>query len=311
MKISFTTTCMGRIEHLKQTLVENMRGNPSSQDIDVEFCVLDYNSPDGLEEWIKSDPQMVDAMEAGFLRYGKNHDVEKFHMAHAKNQAKRLATGEVLCNIDADNFTGDGFANYLANVFKKNDQIVVSPSSHTIGELKGGVGGRIAVKREYFEMLGGYDERFKMWGNEDTDFVRRAKGAGLTNYHIDGHQWLRYIDHDNFARIKNMVDERDWGKEIASVERTKEGSTPLQKLMILFKASVCSIQVNDGGKFGMGRVMVGLDDELVEFGELPVNKISPVHICAEHWPEFVIGRLLPERRSIESLYGNDDHGLHI
>ncbi len=48
-QISFYITCMNRLKHLQETLEKNIL---NFLKIEVEFVVLDYNSQDGLEEWI-------------------------------------------------------------------------------------------------------------------------------------------------------------------------------------------------------------------------------------------------------------------
>ena len=48
-QISFCITCMNRLKHLKnfeKNILDNFLVD------EVEFVVLDYNSQDGLEEWI-------------------------------------------------------------------------------------------------------------------------------------------------------------------------------------------------------------------------------------------------------------------
>lgn len=51
-------------------------------------------------------------------------------------------------------------------------------------------GGSVAIRRGVFERLGGMDERFKGWGGEDTEFLRRMRtvhafrGAFLPGLHL-------------------------------------------------------------------------------------------------------------------------------
>ena len=49
-KISFCTTCKERLRHLKQTLPKNIKDNSNYPFI--EFVILDYNSQDGLGDWM-------------------------------------------------------------------------------------------------------------------------------------------------------------------------------------------------------------------------------------------------------------------
>lgn len=302
MKISLVTTCMGRVHHLKETLPQNMAGNRPRNGTDVEFVVLDYNSPDGLEEWIKTDPQMVDAMQSGFLRYGKNDDVTRFHMSHAKNQAVRLATGDVVCNVDADNFTGSHFAQYLDHIFTDHPDTVLNPSRRLKHAVGGGIWGRVAMTHSNFSILGGYDEKFSGWGGEEVDLVRRAKGLGLTNYFLNDEYRAGVIRHSNEERVVNMVSSKaDFDKEVAKIEKISGGCSTWQKVSGIFSVMARQVQVNNGGEFGMGRVRLGLEETPLEFGPLAVPKFSRAHINALHLPEFVIERVWPQHRMVQSV----------
>lgn len=52
MKISFCTTCMGRLHHLKETVRKNLTDNADWADL--EYVIVDYNSEDGTGDWVKS-----------------------------------------------------------------------------------------------------------------------------------------------------------------------------------------------------------------------------------------------------------------
>src|ERR1044072_6302434 len=129
MKISFCTTCMGRLHHLKETIFANIEANADHPDI--EFVVLNYNSPDGLHEWVKENIGRLKN-----VAYFREISVTRWRMPHAKNMAHLLATGDVVCNLDADNFTGKGYASLLAKKFTENPNLIVT---HVHG---GGFGGR-------------------------------------------------------------------------------------------------------------------------------------------------------------------------
>ncbi len=136
-------------------------------------------------------------------------------MAHAKNLAHRLGIMEgadVLVNLDADNFTGHGFAAYLNEVFQEDR--VYCWSRMIKGQGNRGISGRIAVTRNAFLTTGGYDERFEKWGPDDKDFTRRLQKLGYADREID-RRFLRAIPHTDEVRfeaypeIKDKVDEQE------------------------------------------------------------------------------------------------------
>lgn len=185
---------MDRLCHLKETLIKNIENNFSYPNI--EFVLLDYNSKDGLEEWVKNDLNQY--LKKGILKYHRIEWPAKFHMSNAKNIAHSLATGDVLCSLDADNLTNKNFAFYINFEFNNNENIV----GYGHGD-NGDVGGRIFISKDNFQKLNGYDENFIGWGFEDLDFKFRALESGLMGVKIPG-LFLLSIEHSNELRDKNM-----------------------------------------------------------------------------------------------------------
>lgn len=270
MKISFCTTCMGRLHHLKETLPQNIRDNlprAGSDDPQVEFVVLDYNSKDGLEEWIKNDPEMVHHMTTGTLVYAKTREPEFFHHAHAKNMAHRLGSGDVLCNVDADNFTGPRFANFLADIFEDDRDVIVHPAFQRVKEKpleERGFYGRIAMTRDSFFNLGGYNEnRFKGWGTEDTHFMLRGYALGLKPVSIFDQEFFKVICHTHQERFANAASK---DVSLANIRRCSSGNlwdrieAKLNRAYVAFSMA----QSNRDGDFGTGTVEVGLNGDMVK-----------------------------------------------
>ena len=100
--ISFCTVSMNRCTHIKSTLLKNIEENyiPNV----TEFVLLDYNSSDGLEDWVYKNAMYY--IDKGILKFYRNNTATFFHRAHARNQCLRLATSDIICNIDADNYMG-------------------------------------------------------------------------------------------------------------------------------------------------------------------------------------------------------------
>ena len=60
-KVAFFTTCMNRLHHLKKTLPQNIKDNQDYED--CVFVVLNYNSRDGLHEWMLEN--MAEQIKSG------------------------------------------------------------------------------------------------------------------------------------------------------------------------------------------------------------------------------------------------------
>ena len=295
MKISFCTTRMGRAHHLKETLPQNICDNPASKGLDVEFVVLNYNSQDDLHEWIMDDSEMQKHVESGLICYGKTTDPEFFHMSHAKNMSHRLATGDVLCNLDADNFLGKGFAKMLYKHFADDMDIVMSPS-HRAGRRRGaddrGFLGRIATSRKDFYKLNGYDESFIGWGGEDNNFLQRAKALGAKHLRFENASFLEIIRHTNEDRVANMglADQKSFELDKIKKILGTNGVT-LKRIFDRIRVLAKPIHANLDGDFGQGKVTLS-NGQVLALEKMPVVR-SAFNICACGISELVRGRISP------------------
>ena len=192
-KISFCTTCMNRLEHLQKTLPKNLSDNANYPQ--VEFVVLDYNSTDGLEDWIQQNLRKWQDK----VVYYKTLEPQSYARSHSRNMAFRLATGEILCNLDADNFTGKDFVRYINKSFKKNSDIFLQAQKENIQDIAG----KICLKKINFEEINGYDEKIISYGFEDHDFKCRLRQSGLKPHFFGQNKFLKAITHPDIERIRN------------------------------------------------------------------------------------------------------------
>jgi hypothetical protein len=75
--------CMNRLHQLKQTLMQNIADNADYEQL--EFVVLDYNSKDGMEEWVKQN--LAGQIKTGRVVYYKTIEPESWSPSHSKNLA--------------------------------------------------------------------------------------------------------------------------------------------------------------------------------------------------------------------------------
>ncbi len=126
--IAFCTTCKSRAQHLRRTLPQNIADNETFAHL--KFIVLDYGSPDDTLSYMRSEwSHLIDSGRVVVYSYRYEGP---FHMAHAKNMAHRcgiLEGADVLVNMDADNYTGQGFARYVADQFWQSRSMARKSSS--------------------------------------------------------------------------------------------------------------------------------------------------------------------------------------
>lgn len=252
--IAFCTTCKGRVQHVEQTLLKNMRDNTRDN---CTFIVLDYNSRDGLDRYLKG---FCNEIQSGKLAVYSFPTANKFHMAHAKNMAHRcgmLEGANVLCNLDADNFAGEGAADYIEGQIGSPSRCFLWSEMVKDGEgrLPKGISGRIAVTTDAFVKVGGYDEKYATWSPDDKDFQTRLCRLGYYAQKMDN-RFLKAILHNDRLRFreypeaKSQVTEDGFHSDIYESENT----------------------IANFGNFGCGTVYRNFDfDHPIELKPLPTR----------------------------------------
>lgn len=161
MKLSFCTTCMNRVEHLKETLPHNIK---LINKYNSELVLVNYDSKDDIHEYIINNYN--EYIENKTLLYLNISNKSFFDPRHAKNIAHKNSTGDVLINLDADNFLTDNIISEIINDFNSDINYLIQSS--------GGNDGFIVMSRDNFFKLGGYNELMKGYGIEDVDLVARG-----------------------------------------------------------------------------------------------------------------------------------------
>lgn len=158
MKISYCTVCTNRLWQLKITLPINIEYTKKGES---EIIVLAYNDI-ATYAWLQLNyPEHI---ADGRLRIIYHLDVEPFSCGYTKHIVHSLAEGDVLVNLDADNFI-DNLEKYALEI-KPNQIVKTYPSLCDIGQC-----GRIIVTRELYHLVGGYRD---MGRDDDGDFTRRC-----------------------------------------------------------------------------------------------------------------------------------------
>ena len=289
-RIVFCTTCKGRTQHIEQTLPKNIADNADYPN--CRFVVLDYCDPGPLRQylWNNHRADMDSSKLAVYHYFGRcsmwptviyDHEAVQFRMAHAKNMAHRLGIlegADILVNLDADNFTGPGFAKWIAEQF---EQIEVRPVGSAPrdaiekylcqslisrgvnqdlflrtfwepGDFRRGVNGRIVVTTNAFLKAGGYDERYETWAPDDKDFNARLKRLGYIDGMID-RQYVDAVRHNDRMRFREYPRARlkmeEYEAEVHSSEAT----------------------IANFGHFGEGIVFKNFGDEPINLGPVPTR----------------------------------------
>ncbi|MCZ2343215.1 MAG: polysaccharide pyruvyl transferase family protein [Bacteroidales bacterium] len=180
-KLTFIIPCMGRLDHLQQSLPAAL-AQPGCRTI-----VVDYSCPQGTGDWVESlDPSVTVVRILGESR---------FHLARARNQGSRLATTPWICFLDADIVVRPEFATTVlpqltSGVYYRPDPIVE------------GTCGLVIIARRDFDRVGGYDECYRGYGGEDRDLYQ-----GLEQWKIRPGSFpagcVAHIAHDDRRRTEH------------------------------------------------------------------------------------------------------------
>ena len=166
MLISICAPCHNRTHDLKKALptwIEAANASPP-----VEIVVLDYNSPDDLQEYFLKCcwGTLAEGNSVRLVRYaGRDH----YHMAHARNLSVMAAEGEYIVTLGADSIMSPEFISRIRPALRKGIWITVHDSECIM-----------AMRKQEFIDAGGYDERFEFYGPEDKDLNKRLARRGLS-----------------------------------------------------------------------------------------------------------------------------------
>jgi glycosyltransferase involved in cell wall biosynthesis len=162
--ISFVTTCKGRLSQLQRSL-PHMLAQPES-----EVIVVDYDCPDHTTGWVTRNYPAVKVVCVT--------NRPRFNASAARNLGAAQAQSEWLCFIDADITPSASFVQILADMLRPGYYYHGAP-------FFADKYGTFLCRREDFDRVGGYDEVFDAWSQEDKDLYRRLEWSGLQVAHFD------------------------------------------------------------------------------------------------------------------------------
>ena len=178
--ISFCTSCKNRTKYLKKTLEHNLK---VVQDTAHDINIVDYNSEDDLDEYMSNFSQHLNLH---YHRY--SCQTNEWHASKAKNVSHIAANGDIVFNLDCDNFISKQLVFQIETIFSCVPDTIffnaykpgVKFNKDNIEYIGDGTGGRIALTKQNFIKLGGYDESFEPMGYQDNDLIARSIAIGLS-----------------------------------------------------------------------------------------------------------------------------------
>jgi len=150
----------------------------------AEVIVVCYGCEEGTAEWVRSEYPNVKLVEV--------NDDPQFCVARARNIGASYAQYSLIAFVDADIILAGDIATWIKTI--PNEPLYFAPIPGTWE-----YGGFIVCPIEAFKTIEGYDEAFRGWGHEDTDFIERLEQAGYRRASVPM-DLLNVISHGNEER---------------------------------------------------------------------------------------------------------------
>jgi glycosyltransferase involved in cell wall biosynthesis len=190
------TTCMGRLDHLKQSLPKMVAQGCH------QVIVVDYSCPQHSGEYVRNNFPSVRVVSVA----GQEH----FSNWRARNAGASVATADVLVFVDADIILADGAIEWLDEHLAEGAHgLVERPDMQRFNQRKLAVGGNQlggfdVIPAAEFRRVGGYDEVFQGYASgADVDLKLRLPLAGLATFAIEPSIIERVIEHDFESRLQH------------------------------------------------------------------------------------------------------------
>ncbi len=165
--ISACIPCMNRTYDLEKAMPSIIKSANASPP--VEIVVLDYNSTDDLEEYIKKVKKTSSFSKGNKISYHKYRKGKYYHLTHAYNLSVKLSEGEYFALLGTDTIVKDNYFKVVRKMLNEDDYVWLYYKYY---------GGIFVCQKKEFIDAGGFDERFEHYGPEDKDIELRLRRRG-------------------------------------------------------------------------------------------------------------------------------------
>ena len=191
--ITGIATCKGRLEHVKVTAQRFIDSSPDN----VHYVLSDFGCPENSGQWVIDNLGQTGRAHAVITK----PSTPLFHKTIAANAGGRYAMGvldtEYLMFIDADTIIKPGIFEKIIPMLNKERFIFADPFN-TDPDLTG----LIILHNSLFRECGGFEESFRDWGAEDTEFRLRLYAKHKRQFDVINGDFLGCIPHSDATRSK-------------------------------------------------------------------------------------------------------------
>ncbi len=130
----------------------------------ASVVVVDYSCPDGSGDWVEANHPTA--------RLVRVPGRPQFNASEARNIGARHADGPWIAFVDSDVVLDPGFTAAVAPALEPGGFYRARSDDR-------GLGGTFVCSRADFERVGGYDEVYPCWGEEDNDLFDAFQFVGV------------------------------------------------------------------------------------------------------------------------------------
>ena len=181
-ELTLVTTCMGRLDHLKQVMPGRMLLK------NCDHVVVDWSCPENCGAWLRENFPQVRVVSVPGQAY--------FISPKAKNAGVRAAVTEKVLLLDVDMLVVPGLEDSVLSV--------MVPGTFAVCGAAKGLSGAIAFFKSDWEKLGGCDETLEGYCPDDSMMCVSFRVMGLKPVKYDW-TFLSHIKHSNLQRGARLV----------------------------------------------------------------------------------------------------------
>ena len=200
-----------------------------------EVVIVDWSSREPVTQFLDlrvadpwvADSRVVDSRVADHrVRVVRVSGQAHWHASKCHNLEVRLATGDLVLRIDADDLLSESF--FRLHTLRESEFWCVDQSVRFRSDDEMHLSGVIYARKSDFLRVGGYSERLVTYGHEDDDLVDRLRALGLQSRYLNLDS-MRHIPHSDGDRVVNqdlgdIVGERpayaSWTWNLGAVQRS-------------------------------------------------------------------------------------------
>ena len=172
--------------------------------------VVDYSCPEGAGDWVEANyPSARVVRVPGQTRW---------HASAARNIGVRHVDAPWICFVDSDVVLESGFGAVLLSTVKPG-------GFYRVWSTDRGLVGTFACARSDFDRVGGYDEIYPCWGEEDNDLYDALEFVGVEPRPLPS-PLPRHLPHGNDQRTRfSPIPDLQLGHAINRVYRIVKWNT--------------------------------------------------------------------------------------